>query len=116
MRGTLLSVILMIIAAVMMGCTDSIVPCTEDIDCQWDWGWEGDSDRGADWGGDYGLYCNLEVSPLEECEEIMSYVGWILEWVDWIPIGDWILLPDCTELYGGLPEGTGTCDISWGWF
>ena len=39
MRGTLLSVILMIIGAVMMGCTDNIIPCTEDVDCVMDWGW-----------------------------------------------------------------------------
>ena len=111
MRGTLLSIILMIIAAVMMGCTDSIVPCTEDVDCQWDWGW-GDSDA-ASWGGDYGMVCDLGVSPLERCEEMMAYLEYL---PDWLSIVDYIILPDCTELYGGLPEGTGTCGSSWGWF
>lgn len=114
MRGTLLSVGLMLIAAVMMGCTDSIVPCTEDVDCQWDWGWsDGDA---AKWGGDYGMVCNLEVSPLERCEEMMAYLP-PLDWLgDWLPFGDWFIFPDCAELYGGLPEGTGTCESSWGWF
>lgn len=114
MRGTLLSVILMFVAAVMMGCTDSIVPCTEDVDCEFDWGYaDGAADHG---GGDYSMVCNLEVSPLETCEEMMAYLP-PLDWLgDWIPFGDWILLPDCTELYGGLPAETGTCESSWGWF
>lgn len=111
MRGALLSVILMMVAAVMMGCTDSIIPCTSDEDCVIDWGW-GQSEA-AHGGGDYGMVCNLEVSPLEECEGMLAYLEWI---PDWLPIMDWILLPDCTELFGALPEGTGTCQSSWGWF
>ena len=61
------------------------------------------------------MVCNLEVSPLEMCEEMFSYLNWL---PDWLPILDWIILPDCTELYGGLPDGTGTCESSWGmgWF
>jgi hypothetical protein len=110
MRRMLLGTALLLVAAVMMGCTDSIIPCTEDVDCQIDWGW-GDSDA-AHGGGDFGMVCNLEVSPLEMCEEMLSY----LPPLDWLPFGDWILLPDCQELFGSLPEGTGTCESSWGWF
>ena len=114
MRGKLLSVILMFIAAGMMGCTDSIVPCTEDVDCQWDWG-PHDSDA-ASWDRGFDMVCNLEVSPLQRCEEMMAYLP-PLDWLgDWIPFGDWLLLPDCAELYGSLPEGTGTCESPWGWF
>jgi hypothetical protein len=108
----LLSTILMITAAVMMGCTDSIIPCTDDVDCEWDWGYEGESNP-HDWGGDYGMVCDLDYSPLQMCEDMLGYLDWI---PDWLPILDWIILPDCVELYGGLPEGTGTCQSSWGWF
>ena len=111
MRGALLSAILLVIAAAMMGCTDSIVPCTENADCEFDWGWGDEGDATHVWEG-LSMVCNLEVSPLERCEEMMAY----LPPLDWLPIGDWIMLPDCTELYGGLPEGTGTCESSWSGF
>ncbi len=114
MRRTLLVTLLMMIAAMMMGCTDSIVPCTEDIDCEWDWGW-GDS-RAAhgdnDWGG-YDLTCS-GPHPLDYCLAMLEY----LPPLDWLPfgIGDWIKLPDCEALYGELPPETGTCESNWGWW
>jgi hypothetical protein len=111
MRGMLLSTMLMIVAAVMMGCTDSIVPCTVDEDCQIDWSW-GDDGAATHGGGDIGLVCNLEVSPLEKCEEMVAHLTELIAMLD---LGDWITLPDCAELYGGLPDGTGTCDISMDW-
>jgi hypothetical protein len=104
----------MIIGAVMMGCTDSIIPCTEDVNCEMDWGWgDGDSDA-ADFGG-LDMVCNMEVSPLEECEHMLSLLDYI---PDWLPILDWIRLPDCEVLYGtmGPGMGTGVCESSWGPF
>jgi hypothetical protein len=110
MRGTLLSIILMIVAAGMMGCTDSIIPCTDDVDCEMDWGWGGENDA-ASWGE---MTCS-GPHPLEACEDMLSYLDWL---PDWLPILDWIVLPDCTELYGGMDPATGTCESSWGggWF
>ena len=116
MRGMLWSAILLIIAAAMMGCTDSIMPCADDAECQLDWGWGGDSQAAWDWQGP-SMVCNMEVSPLARCEEMMSYLP-PLDWLlDWLPIGDWIVIPDCTELYD-LPEydGMGTCESTWGWW
>jgi hypothetical protein len=110
MKGSLLCAAVLLVATMMMGCTDSIIPCTVDEDCAIDWGWY---DNGAaHGGGDIGMVCNLEVSPLERCNEMMAY----LPPLDWFPFGDWIVLPDCEELFGGLPEETGTCESSWGWF
>lgn len=108
MRTALLSIILMITAAVMMGCTDDIVPCTVDEDCQIDWGLaENDAAHG---GGDYGLVCNTDVSPLEECEEMAAYLDYL---PDWLPIEITI---DCSEFTDMGPEsGLGVCDSSWGW-
>jgi hypothetical protein len=100
MRGAFLSVILMIIAAVMMGCTDSFIPCTEDADCVIDMPGDG---RGH--GPPIDMVCNLEVSPLERCEEIVAYLDWLPEWIP-------IPLPDCTS----LPAEPGVCESSWGWF
>ena len=99
----------MVIGAVMMGCTDNIIPCqekTQDVDCAMDFGW-GDSDA-ADWGGDYGMVCNMDVSPLEECEQMMSYLDFL---PDFLPIDISI---DCTE-FEGKDEGWGVCGSSWGW-
>ena len=115
MRGMLLSSVLMIIAALMMGCTDSIIPCTDDVDCEMDWGW---GDRDADWGGgdwdwgDWGMVCNMDVTPLEKCERLMDFIPPL----DWLPFGDWINIPDCEELFGGLPADTGTCESSMSFF
>jgi len=106
MRKTLLSAILLIAAAGMVGCMD-VTPCTVDEDCAMDFGW---GDRDSDWGDGGGSFmvCNLDVSPLEACEEMMGF----LPPFDFLPFGDWIQLPDCTELYGDLPEGTGSCESS----
>lgn len=113
MRGMLLSVILMIIGAVMMGCTDSIVPCTvetQDVDCAIDYGW-GDSDA-ADWGGDYGLVCDMGTSPLQECEKMMALLDFL---PDFLPFDITI---DCDE-FSGMDEGDGfgvcSSSDSWGW-
>ena len=101
----------MVIGAVMMGCTDNIIPCqekTQDVDCAMDFGW-GDSDA-ADWGGDFGMVCNMDVSPLEECEQMASYLDFL---PDFLPIDISI---DCTEFEGmGKDEGRGVCGSSWGW-
>jgi len=108
MRVTLLSIILMIIGAVMMGCTDSIIPCQTDADCEMDWGPGGDSDA-ADWGGDFGMVCT-DVTPLDECEQMASYLDFL---PDFLPIDISI---DCSE-YADMGEGSGwgTCGSSWGW-
>ena len=109
MRGTLLSIILMVIGAVMMGCTGNITPCqeeTQDVDCAMDFGW-GDSDA-ADWGGDFGMVCNIDVSPMEECEQMASYLDFL---PDFLPIDINI---DCSEYADmGVGSGWGTCGSSW---
>ena len=107
MRVTLLSIILMIIGAVMMGCTDDIIPCqpaTEEVDCAMDWGWDSDT---ADHGGGFSMYCNMDVTPLQECEEMASYFEYI---PDFIPIQITI---DCSEFVG--MDDYGVCDMDWGW-
>ena len=101
MRKSLLGAALFIVAAVMMGCTDSFIPCTEDADCAMDWGF-GENDAAWDGGG---MVCNLQVSPLERCEEILAYLDWLPEWLP-------IPLPDCSS----LPAEPGVCESSWGWF
>ena len=101
MRGAFLIAILMIISAVMMGCTDSFVPCTEDADCAMDWG---PSANDATWEGP-GLVCNLEVSPQDRCNEMFGFLEWLPEWLP-------IPLPDCST----LPTEPGVCESSFGWF
>lgn len=112
MRRTLLSVILMIVGAVMMGCTDDIMPCqeaTQDVDCAIDY-WGDPDSNAADHGGDYTLYCNMETSPLEECEEMQAYLDYL---PDWLPIQITI---DCSEFENmGPGDGFGVCDSDWGW-
>jgi hypothetical protein len=113
MRVTLLSVILMIIGAVMMGCTDDIMPCqeaTQDVDCAIDWGWDDNDNDAAHGGGDYSMYCNMEISPLEECEEMAAYLDYL---PDWLPID---ITLDCSEFADMGPDsGYGVCDSDWGW-
>jgi hypothetical protein len=114
MKGTLLGIGLMVMAAVMMGCTDSIVPCTEDVDCEWDWGWyDDDAGMSAEGWWDVSLTCT-GPHPQDYCEELLSW----LPPLDWLPFGleEWIKLPDCEELYGDLPEDTGTCEVDYGWW
>ena len=110
MRRTLLGIALMIIPAMMMGCMD-VTPCTEDADCVIDFGWGdwGDNDRDSahDWEMP-SMECNLGVSPQEACEEMMDYMPPL----DWLPFGDWITIKDCEEIYGNLPEDTGSCESS----
>lgn len=117
MRRKLLGVALMIIPAVMMGCMN-VTPCTEDADCVIDYGWgDGDKDSAHGWERP-SMECNLDVSPLEACEEMMAYLP-PLDWLgNWLPFGDWIVIPDCTDLYGDLPEETGSCESfgGMGWF
>ena len=100
MRGAFLTAILMIIAAAMMGCTDSFIPCSSDEECTLDWGM---SENDAAWDGP-GMVCNLEVSPQERCNEIFGF----LPDLDWLPIP----LPDCDS----LPAEPGVCESSWGLF
>ena len=107
MRATLLSVILMIIGAVMMGCTDNIVPCQTDADCQFDWGY-GDPD--ASKAGGFDLVCNMDVSPLEDCEEMVAYLEYI---PDFIPIQITIDCSEFSEMGPGM--GWGVCDSNFGW-
>lgn len=106
MRKTLLSAILLMAVGGMVGCMD-VTPCTVDEDCAIDFSW---GDRDSEWGDGGGSFmvCNLEVSPLEACEEMMGYMPSF----DFLPFGDWMRMPDCTELYGDLPEGTGSCESS----
>jgi hypothetical protein len=111
MRVTLLSIILMVIGAVMMGCTDNIIPCTvatEDVDCAMDYGWDGND--AADWdGGDYGMTCDMTVSPLVECQEMAAYLNYL---PDFLPIDISI---DCDDFLGkGEGEGFGVCGSSFG--
>ena len=106
MRVTLLSIILMMIGAVMMGCTDDIIPCQSDAECQFDFGWDSDAANH----GDFSMYCNMEVSPLQECEEMAAYLEYI---PDFIPIQITI---DCSEFADMGPDmGWGVCDSDWGW-
>ena len=92
MRGLLLSTTLMIIAAVMMGCGDTIIPCVDDADCV----------VGGP-GPDIEMVCNLEVSAQERCDEMYG-------WMDRIPfpIELPIPIPDCAD----YPADGGVCEIS----
>ena len=74
MRAALLSIVLMIIAAVMVGCGDPIIPCTDAADCVID-------------GHDVGMVCNDQVSPQQRCEEMFG-------WMDGLDIPPII---DCTS-------------------
>ena len=100
MSRTLLGVILMIVAAVVMGCTDSFIPCASDEECTLEFG--GDSGS-ADWEAP-GMVCNLDVSPQEKCNDLFGS----LPSFDWLPIP----LPDCDS----LPADGGVCESSWGGF
>ena len=90
MRRAFLITILLIISAVMMGCSDMFTPCTEDPDCTID-------------GYDVGMTCNPDISPQAQCEEMF---GWVL---DILPIP--IEIPICED----LPTDPGVCESSWSW-
>ena len=92
MRGTLLSIILMIIAAVMMGCSDSIISCTEG-------GEECISIDGP--GPDIDMVCNMDVSSQQKCEDTYG-------WMDGLPIPIPIPIPDCAD----YPTTGGVCEVS----
>jgi len=93
MRKTLLSAILLIIAAGMMGCADSITPCAVPEDC---------IDTGGH-GPEIPMECNLDVSPQEKCEDMY---GWMDGFPFPIPIP--IPIPDCAE----YPTTGGVCEVS----
>jgi hypothetical protein len=112
MKRTLLIATVMIFAASMMGCGETIMPCNTDEDCviDWDFGWDNQAASGHDWGGDIGMTCNTDVSALEKCNEVM---GWLQELMD----GDWLPIPDLGELdicgwMFGDETAVGTCEIT----
>lgn len=92
MRKVLLGTVLLIIAAVMMGCGDSIVPCAEDAECMIDTGGHG---------LDIDMVCNLQVSPQERCDEMYG-------WMDGLPIPIPIPIPNCDE----MSTTPGVCEVS----
>ena len=94
MRKTLLSAILLIIAAGMMGCGDSIVPCAVDEECTIDTGGHGP---------DIPMVCNTTVSPQEKCDEMY---GWMDGFSFPIPIP--IPIPDCAD----YATTGGVCEVS----
>jgi hypothetical protein len=89
MRGMLLSAILMIIAAGMMGCGDSIVPCATDEECAID----------MPGPGDVPMVCNLEVSPQEKCDDMYG-------WMEGLPFP--LPIPDCDS----MSTTPGVCEVS----
>jgi hypothetical protein len=94
MRKVILGTVLLIIAAVMMGCGDSIVPCLDDAECMIDAG-------GHDL--EIPMVCNLDVSPQERCDDMYG-------WMDRIPfpIDLPIPIPDCAD----YPATGGVCELS----
>ena len=76
-----------------------------------DWG-PGNSNAAHDWEAP-SMVCDLTYSPLGMCDDMLSHLNWLS---DWLPIMDWIILPDYPELYGEGTEydGMGTCGSSWG--
>ena len=120
MRGTLLGAILMITAATMMGCGDTIMPCTTADDCvlDFDLGWDSQADARDDWGdwGDWGgeivMVCNTGVTALDKCNEL---VGWMQGFMDsdWLPIPDIGELDICGWMFDG-EDAPGTCEMEWG--
>ena len=91
MRAKVLSAILMIVAATMMGCGDTIMPCTTADDCvlDFDFGWDSQAASWDDW--EIVMVCNTEVSALDKCNEL---VGWMQGFMD----SDWLPIPDIGEL------------------
>ena len=90
MRGALLSIILMITAAMMMGCGDIITPCVEDADCS--------LVPGEGHGPPIDMVCNLDVSPQQRCDEMFG-------WMEGLPIP--IPIPDCDS----MSTDPGVCEI-----
>lgn len=100
MRATVLSIILMIIAAVMMGCTGDIIPCTDDAECAIDTG---------GFGPDIPMVCDTTVTPQEKCDDMYGWMDGGLPFPIDIPFP--FPIPDCTDstLY---PDTGGVCEIS----
>ena len=99
MRGTLLSIILMTIAAVMIGCTGDIISCTEDAECAIDMG---------GFGPEIPVVCDTTVTPQQKCEDMYG-------WMDGLPfpieIPFPLPIPDCTDLTS-YPDTGGVCEVS----
>jgi len=68
MKKTLLIATVMIFAASMMGCGETIMPCTTDEDCVIDFPFGGDNEAASrhDWGGEIDMTCNDQVSALDK--------------------------------------------------
>ena len=111
MRRTLLGAVLMITAATMMGCGDTIMPCTTADDCvlDFDLGWDSQAASWDDWTGDISMVCNTDVSALEKCNEL---VGWMQGFMDsdWLPIPDIGEMDICAMMFGN-EEAPGTCEM-----
>ena len=99
MRGALLSIVLMIIAAVMMGCTGDIIPCTE-----------GGEECAIDTGGfdlPIPMVCDMTVTAQQKCEDMY---GWMDELPFPIEIPFPLPIPDCSDL-DAYPDTGGVCEI-----
>ena len=111
MRVTVLSAILMIVAATMMGCGDTIMPCSTDDDCvlDFDFGWDSQAASWDDWGGDIIMVCNEEVSALDKCNQLVAMMQGFMD-SDWLPIPDIGELDVCGWMFGD-EEAPGTCEM-----
>jgi hypothetical protein len=99
MKRTILSAILLIIAASTVGCGETIIPCTSDTECTFDLGW--DSARSS-WGS-YSMVCNMDVSPVTKCNELMGDMP-----DDWLTVPPMVL---CAMIFGDVADH-GTCESS----
>lgn len=98
MRRRLLTAILMIIAAAMMGCGETLIPCSTDADCAFDpGGWPHDEPSVGPPGYEE-MICNEALSVEARCNELIEYVP------GFIPLPDVCkYLPDFGQL--------GTCQV-----
>ena len=99
MRGTLLVAVLLIIGASMAGCGEAIIPCTSNEECTFEFGWD---NVGGPWDS-YSMVCNLDVSPLVKCNELMATIP-----------EDMLVLPPmviCAMMFGEVADH-GTCEVS----
>ena len=74
MKKTLLGAALLIVAVAMMGCGETLIPCSTDADCTFD---PGSWDYDAAWGGGWGyepMICNEAVSVEDRCNELIEYL------------------------------------------
>jgi hypothetical protein len=100
MRGPFLMVGLMIIAAMMMGCGETLIPCSTDADCAFDpGGWDLDAAQGPPMYD--AMICNEAISVEARCNELTGYLP------DFVPLPDVCkYLPD----FGHM----GTCQVPGG--